>query len=286
MCQLLGMNSNSSAAITFSFTGFAERGGRTAGHVDGWGVAFYDRLGCRVFHDDQPASESQLAKFLREYPIKSQIAIAHVRKATQGGLMVSNCHPFQREWLGQTWVFANNGDLRNFHPELRGRYMPVGTTDSERAFCWLLQALRERFADRLRAPTWQEIAPHLAELSENIAQHGNFNFLMSNGEALYAHCSSQLQVLERRHPFPTARLVDCDMVLDLGSLNGADDRMAIIATEPLTSEEPWQPFETGESKVFVGGQQVWRHVSQTTRVFPVPTECVGRAWRPPAGVTA
>jgi glutamine amidotransferase len=76
------------------------------------------------------------------------------------------------------------------------------------------------------------------------------------------------------------------MVLDLGSLNGVDDRMVIIATVPLTSEEPWQPFETGESKVFVGGQQVWRHVSKGTRVFPVPTGCVGRAWQPPARVSA
>src|SRR5689334_20179188 len=111
MCQLLGMNSKSPAAITFCFTGFVERGGRTADHVDGWGIAYYDGTGFRVFHDDQPASQSQLARFLRDYMIKSKIVIAHLRKATQGDVMVSNCHPFQREWLGQTWVFANNGDL-------------------------------------------------------------------------------------------------------------------------------------------------------------------------------
>lgn len=279
MCQLLGMNCNSSATITFAFTGFVERGGRTADHVDGWGVAYYERSGSRVFHDDQPASESKLAAFLREYPIKSKIVLAHLRKATQGEVTLANCHPFQREWLGQTWLFANNGDLRNFHPHLRGPYMPVGTTDSERAFCWMMQELRDRFADRQRPPTWEELAPHIAEITEGIARHGNFNYLLSNGDALYAHCSSKLHMLERRYPFAKVRLVDCDVELDLSTINPPSDRIIVVATEPITSQEPWQAFETGECKVFVNGEQVWRHVNASTRLFVGQTKCIGRDWK-------
>jgi predicted glutamine amidotransferase len=280
MCQLLGMTCNSPAAITFSFTGFAARGGRTADHVDGWGIGFYERSGCRVFHDDQPASESLLAGFLSGYPIKSNVVLAHVRKATQGGVSLANCHPFQREWGGQTWLFSHNGDLRGFEPALTGPYRPVGTTDSEHAFCWLLQELGTRFAGRAGPPGWAELAPHVAELSEHIARHGNFNIMLSNGEALYTHCSSRLQVLTRQHPFPHARLVDCDVTLDLAGMNGPADRMAIIATEPLTSEEPWQAFATGESRVFVQGAEVWRHLSRTTRAFPMPVLGTGRTWCP------
>jgi len=286
MCQLLGMTSHRPAAITFSFTGFAARGGRTADHIDGWGIGFYERSGCRVFHDDQPASASLLADFLATYPIKSRIVLAHVRKATQGGVTLANCHPFQREWLGQTWLFSHNGDLRGFAPELRGPYRPVGTTDSELAFCWLLQELGERFPGQRHPPGWQELAPHVAELAEHVARHGNFNILLSNGEALYAHCSSRLHVLNRQHPFPHAHLVDCDVTLDLAGMNGRDDRMAILATEPLTSEEPWRPFATGESKVFVQGAEVWRHLSRTTRAFPAPTHCTGRTALPAAGPAA
>ncbi len=278
MCQLLGMNCNGSATITFSLTGFAERGGRTADHVDGWGIAFYEATGCRMFHDDQPACDSPLAKFLREHPVKSRIVLAHLRKATQGPVTLANCHPFQREWLGQPWVFATNGDLRNFHPQLRGPYLPVGSTDSEKAFCWLMQELRECFASRLRPPTWQEMAPEIARIAEDIARHGNFNFLLSNGEALFAHCSSRLFALERQHPFPRATLVDCDLSMDLGALNREGERMALVATEPLTTEEPWTPFETGELKVFVDGAVAWRHRSTSTRVFAVPAECSGRSW--------
>jgi predicted glutamine amidotransferase len=269
MCQLLGMSCNSTAAITFSFTGFAQRGGRTADHTDGWGIAFYERSGCRVFHDDLPACDSPLARFVGEYSIKSKFVLAHIRKATQGLPTLSNCHPFQREWLGQPWIFATNGDLRNFHPALSGPYLPIGTTDSERAFCWLLQELSRSFADRLRPVAWAELAPRIAELTEFIARHGNFNFLLSNGDAMFAHCSSKLYALSRTHPFPTAHLVDCDVSLNLSEFNRIGDRMTVIATEPLTSEEPWAAFVTGESRVFVDGEQVWQHVNPNTRAFPV-----------------
>jgi len=56
MCQLLGMNCNVPTDICFSFTGFHHRGGRTAEHADGWGIAFYEGAGCRVFLDTDPRS--------------------------------------------------------------------------------------------------------------------------------------------------------------------------------------------------------------------------------------
>ena len=51
MCELLGMNCNVPTDIVFSFAGFRQRGGRTGPHQDGWGIAFYEGRGARVFHD-------------------------------------------------------------------------------------------------------------------------------------------------------------------------------------------------------------------------------------------
>lgn len=51
MCQLLALNSNQPAAITFSFEGFVARGGLTDHHRDGWGIAFFEDTGCRLFVD-------------------------------------------------------------------------------------------------------------------------------------------------------------------------------------------------------------------------------------------
>ena len=36
MCQLFALNCNVPSAVTFSFTGFSARGGRTGEHADGF----------------------------------------------------------------------------------------------------------------------------------------------------------------------------------------------------------------------------------------------------------
>jgi predicted glutamine amidotransferase len=256
MCQLFALNCNVPSAVTFSFTGLSARGGRTGEHADGFGLAFHDDAACRVFIDDRRASDAPLADFLRRHPIRARTVLAHVRKATQGAVHLSNCHPFVREWQGRTWSFCHNGDLAGFQPRLTGHYLPVGTTDSERAFCWILQELRRRFRTR-RVPDWRRLAPVISELAATIARHGAFNFLLSDGAALYAHCSSNLFSLARSDPFPTAQLVDDDLVLDLGAINGRGSRMILLATAPLTRNEDWQPLGAGEMQVFADGERVW-----------------------------
>lgn len=114
MCQLLGMNCNTPTDIVFSFTGFATRGGLTDHHSDGWGIAFFEGSGVRHFVDYQSAVSSPVAELIKSCPIKSQHVIAHIRKATQGRVSLANCHPFVRELWGRYWVFAHNGDLKNF----------------------------------------------------------------------------------------------------------------------------------------------------------------------------
>jgi len=59
-----------------------------------------------------------------------------------------------RELWGRYWVFAHNGDLKDYAPRLHGNFRPVGDADSERAFCWLMQELA-KFATE----TWQPFAP-------------------------------------------------------------------------------------------------------------------------------
>jgi glutamine amidotransferase len=256
MCQLFGLSSNAPSAVTFSFTGLSARGGRTAEHADGFGLAFHDGIDCRLFIDEGRASDSALAAFLRSFPIRARTVLAHIRKATQGSVQLANCHPFVREWGGRYWSFCHNGDLIDFVPPLNGIHLPVGQTDSERAFCWLMQELRARFHEP-SADGWRDFAPVIAELAARISAHGPFNFLLSDGHALYAHCGSQLAWVRRAHPFPTVQLVDDDLVLDLSTANDPGDHMVLVATQPLTRNEAWTTFQPGELRVFVRGEAVW-----------------------------
>ena len=249
MCQLLGMNCNTPTDIVFSFTGFATRAQE---HRDGFGIAFFEGRGARCFVDHGSACDSPLAAMIQSYPIKSENVIAHIRKATQGRVALENCHPFVRELWGRYWVFAHNGDLGGFAPRLHGAFRPVGETASELAFCWLMQEMAKAHAS---VPSIAELTATLAELAPQAAAHGSFNFMLSNGVALWAHCSTQLHSLERRHPFSTAQLRDRDLSVDFAHLTTPSDRVAIVVTEPLTSDEAWSAFAPGELRVFAHGTQ-------------------------------
>ncbi len=251
MCQLLGMNCNVPTDIVFSFTGFATRGGRTDTHNDGWGIAFFEGAGVRHFVDYQAAVESPIADLIKRCPIKSKNVIAHIRKATQGRVALENCHPFMRELWGRYWVFAHNGDLKNFAPILDGPYHPVGNTDSELAFCYMLQQLRMRYGDS--PPPLPELRMTLQKLTHEIGTHGPFNMMLSDGSALYAHCSTNLYYIVRQYPFAEAKLSDEDVSVDFSQVTTPNDRVAIIVTAPLTTNETWAQFEAGELKVFVEG---------------------------------
>jgi predicted glutamine amidotransferase len=250
MCQLLGMNCNVPTDVMFSFAGFAERGGRTDHHGDGWGIAFFEDKGLRHFVDHQSACVSPVAELIRQYPIKSRNVISHIRKATQGEVTLENCHPFVRELWGRYWVFAHNGDLKDYAPRLHGSFRPVGHTDSERAFCWLMQELAKSHAS---VPSIAELTLTLRELVPQIAKYGTFNFLLSNGEALWAHASTHLCYVVRQHPFGSATLRDEDLSVNFAEHAAPGDRVAVVVTTPLTQDETWTPIAPGELKVFADG---------------------------------
>ena len=270
MCQLLGMNCNAPTDVTFSFRGFAQRGGNTDHHADGWGIAFFEGAddtcsnsaggdrGLRHFVDHQSASSSPVAELISRYPIKSRNVISHIRKATQGRVALENCHPFVRELWGRYWVFAHNGDLKDFSPRLHGNFKPVGGTDSERAFCWIMQELAKSHAD---VPSVAELTLTLRELAAVIAPNGTFNFLLSNGQALWAHASTQtnsqrLYYVERKHPFAHATLRDEDVSVDFADHTRPSDKVAVVVSAPLTNNESWTEFAPGALMVFEGGARL------------------------------
>jgi len=147
-------------------------------------------------------------------------------------------------------VFAHNGDLKNYSPRLHGGFHPVGSTDSELAFCWLMQELAKSHAN---VPSIHELTLTLRELTPQIARHGTFNFMLSNGEALWAHASTDLYHVLRQQPFSRATLRDEDLSINFAEHANPDDRVAVVVTAPLTSDEVWTPFAPGELKVFVDG---------------------------------
>ncbi|MBH8580986.1 class II glutamine amidotransferase [Bisbaumannia pacifica] len=252
MCELLGMSANVPTDICFSFAGFLHRGGGTGPHRDGWGIAFYEAGGYRDFRDPHPSVESPIARLIRDYPIKSHIVISHIRQANVGQISLANTHPFTRELWGRQWCYAHNGQLADWQGLPLSFYRPVGGTDSEHAFCYLLGELRRRFPEPPADPEPMWRALH--ELCEQLRGLGVFNLLLADGHYLYAYCSTKLAHITRRAPFGEATLSDAELCVDFVEHTTPDDVVSVLATEPLTHNEAWVRMAPGELLVWRDGE--------------------------------
>jgi predicted glutamine amidotransferase len=257
MCELLGMSANTPTDICFSFTGLIERGGHTGPHRDGWGIVFYEGAGARAFHDPSPSAQSPLADWVKAYPIKSQIVLSHIRQANVGSISLENTHPFQRELWGRSFSFAHNGQVPDVKNYPLNFYKPIGQTDSEHAFCWVLDRLRTKFPvlpERL-----EEWLPVVADACTELAKLGVFNMLLSDGNVLLSFCSSKLYWITRQAPFNQASLKDTQLTVNFAKETTPQDKVTIIATEPLTQNEAWKPYIKGEFRCFLNGDSIFEH---------------------------
>jgi len=149
-------------------------------HDSGWGMAVYphgDGEQPKCFRSPEHAAAGD--GFAATADTGGRIVMAHVRKATRGGLVDENTHPF---CLGE-YAFCHNGTI-GAPDKLLGLddgAGPKGQTDSERLFHRLLREVDpspETVVEGLRRAV--AAAALCAPLSA-------LNFLFSDGEHLYAY---------------------------------------------------------------------------------------------------
>jgi predicted glutamine amidotransferase len=279
MCELLGMVASYPTDVVFSFTGLALRGGKTGPHADGWGLSLYEDRFARTFLEEHPAFSSPLARFLRENPILTQLAVAHIRRMTRGVASIRNTHPFVRVMQRRHIVFAHNGTLPSVKQRKLRFESTLGDTDSEHAFCVLLEALREAYGARYPEDP-AELGKTLFELANELGADGMLNFLFADGDHLFARCGDSLHAIVRRAPFGPATLVDAELQVHFNDILGAAEgaRMAVVSTAPLTRDEPWVKARPGTLWVFRGGDLI--------RTFEPPPDYVPGPSKPPAWAPA
>lgn len=251
MCELLGMSANVPTDICFSFSGLMKRGGMTGPHSDGWGISFYEGRGYRSFLDPLAGADSEIAKFVKSYPIKSKNVISHIRQANRGKVSLENTHPFSREMWGRHWSFAHNGQLDGMDDLPINFYQPIGDTDSEHAFCWLMGQIRQQFPEcpEDKKGLWQFIQ----HCCDHLAEKGVYNMLLCDSDYLYTYCTTKLCWIIRKAPFGEAHLIDEDMAVNFKTVTGEKDVVAVIATQQLTQNETWHTMEKGDFKIFKDG---------------------------------
>jgi predicted glutamine amidotransferase len=219
-------------------------------HADGWGIAVHEAAsGWSIAKrasgaDGDPEYEAAASQ------ARGSLLVAHVRRRTVGGLSLQNTHPFRHG----DWVFAHNGTierLSELHDAIgEGSVTPIhGETDSEVLFAFLMAKLGSQpggLQARTRFVTEMVLARAVEDLA-SIDGLGSATFILSDPGALYAYRHGRpLFLLERRVDDQT------DAIL--------------VASEPVTEDEPWNQIGEGTLIAIWGNPRVgWAVLAPRTR---------------------
>ncbi len=242
---------------------FREDGHPRGYREEGWGVAALQGPAALTIKEAASRPDPATAAMLREgRALRGEAAIAYIRRWTHSASL-ANSHPFVRELGGREWAFAHNGnvaDLMHAPGWEPARFRPVGSTDSEFAFCALLDRLaaaRAGGAEAVPGPSSdgaRALAELLGPLSQSIARHGMFNYLLATERCLVVFSSGEygLYVLEMASVPTPMVLADEDWEMEIRG-EGSLGPCIIAASNPMT-DGPWQRMEGGEIIVAVDGR--------------------------------
>jgi glutamine amidotransferase len=263
MCELFGISSDLPATLSLSLVKLAEHSGPPVLNGDGWGVGYFEGTDVRLFKDAAPAHDSDWVRFIRDHDLHSRIVIAHTRKATMGERAYRNAQPFVRELAGRMHLFAHNGWLPGILASPRfgsRRYSSVGETDSERAFCALLDRMRDVWRRPGDISSLEARLSVVSSFAAELRPLGPANFLYSDGDTLFAHGDRRRQAATSRVEPPGlvflqrwCRRQGQGFVASGIRIEGADQVSTLVASVPLT-DDPWQALAEGEVIAVLKGQ--------------------------------
>lgn len=163
-------------------------------HGDGWGLAAWPGPHASAWVAKAPENAEKDPEFGRAAALRAPRLLAHIRRASAGGVAFANTHPFARG----RWAFAHNGTIRGLDAaaelaKVDGdlRKYRAGETDSEVAFLLFLGALRRRggFDAPLEtaAEALAEVAADLrARYAGTADKPTKLNFVAGNGDGFVA----------------------------------------------------------------------------------------------------
>lgn len=204
-------------------------------HDSGWGMAVYPhadggRPSCVRF----PEAAYADGDFRTATALRGRIFNVHVRRATMGGLTMTNTHPF---CMGD-YSFSHNGTILHF-PRLleRGVRAPEGDTDSEHLFNFLMRELDPGdVPGSLRAAVTSVI---------DRSPVSGLNFLFSEGERLYAY---RLGIFELHWLARPGQLLVASEKLTAESWHSVQQDVLLVL-DPFDLEEPHAERLVGDAVV-------------------------------------
>lgn len=247
--EFLGMSFDSPASPSIKLYGLKD-GTKAPG---GWGFGWYpsdDPAGV-VIKNPRAAKESVMRRVLRDWDrFRSSVFLCQLRGAAKR-INQQDTMPFLGRYAGRHWMFSHIGKLsRQVTSELslgeNPFFEPVGNTDSEHAFCWILTQLRESGARTLNKAGWDSVH----KLFRTLNQYGPSDFLLSDGNVLVAYRDASgknnpLSYARRTPPHNISVLQNETMEIDFGDPLDQTRSMLLISSKTM-SDGKWINLPEGE----------------------------------------
>jgi transglutaminase-like putative cysteine protease/predicted glutamine amidotransferase len=237
--------------------------GAGAARLYGWGLGWYpnSERGASVVKDPSSAGADAVGQAVGEWKrFRSTLFLCHLRGHKRPRSQ-QDAQPFVRSYGGRQWIFAHDGD---FAPGWEERlplpddpaFDPLGRTDSEHAFCWLLARLHERRARSLGEVEATDVHAWLSQLNEA----GPLNLLVSDGDLLAVYRDARgvgsLMWTRRVPPHAHTHLESASITVDLDDPSDTNRTAAIFSSSPLSDDE-WLALEPGQLVLVRRGSAVW-----------------------------
>ena len=252
MCRLLGIVSSEPAEFRIVLREAPRSmAALSREHRDGWGLAVFALPanggdGWRLHKGIACASEDEQFHRLA-VGSRGELLIAHIRQRTVGHTSLENTHPFR----SGRWVFAHNGTIKDVDFVRAGtshaRLEEIrGQTDSELFFAFIMSRLDAAgLADSPASLATDAVVTKVAKDARARTDFGALNFLLSDGETLYAHRLGRTLCILERGPDDVVRSVRSSRDGTLVQTPWSQRASAIIIASERMTDEPWQTIEDG-----------------------------------------
>jgi transglutaminase-like putative cysteine protease/predicted glutamine amidotransferase len=225
----------------------------------GWGFAWYpEQTSCAlVIKDPTSKGENAMTKVLSDWErFESTVFVCHLRGAART-IAEQDTQPFSKSYAGRDFVLAHNGDLfadLSMALPLRDdpTFEPIGRTDSEHAFSWLLSRMRAAGARKLSQVGWPRLHQWLRELDEL----GTANFLLTDGIDLCAYRDAEgyngLGWMRGVPPYEHGLIETEDFSIDLQDVHDRGRSFVMVSTRAVGAL-PFTEIVPGQMVVFRRG---------------------------------
>lgn len=264
LTELLALSFDSAASPSITLKSMA-RADDPLDEPYGWGFAWYptEDYSALVLKDPTSLGDNAMSQVLRDWErFQSTIFACYLRGASKR-TREQDMQPFWRSYAARDWVMAHNGQLVGDLGSVldlgsNPLFEPNGSTDSEHAFCWVMNRIHRSGARRLADVGWAE----LHEWLRRIETLGTANLLLTDGQDLVVYHDSArfngLHWIRKLPPHEITQLETDQVLLDLGDAYDLSRSVVVFSTSPL-SDEAWLPMEPGQMIVARRGVPIWQN---------------------------